>query len=228
MIDRQVGWYKLLQTKPLVEAMVEDADPDPLLLAVERYGSVRKYAPMFLQACRFHSARRHDSLLAALDVLKLLSKDGRRAPPARFPVGHLREQTRRVISGQDKPDRRLYEIATLAGISGSIALRGRLAEGSRSYRPMEELIPMPAFRTLKGDGDLGLGVQSDGAAYLSEAAQVLGGLFDQRRHSTPKSILPIPVAPVITSLHWSPCSTNGSRKRSNIRLALSRCFIGPA
>lgn len=89
MIDRQVGWYKLLQAKPLVEAMVEDADPDPLSLAVERYGSVRKYAPMFLQAFTFRSARRHDPLLAALDVLKLLSKDGRRALPARFPVGHL-------------------------------------------------------------------------------------------------------------------------------------------
>ncbi len=66
------------------------------MLAVERYGSVRKYAPMVLQAFTFRSARRHDPLLAALDMLKLLSKDGRLPLPARFPVGHLREQTRKM------------------------------------------------------------------------------------------------------------------------------------
>jgi hypothetical protein len=46
----------------------------------------------------------------------------------------------------------------------------------------ELLMPMPAFRTLKGDGDLGLGVQSDGAAYLSEAAQVLDFNLRQLAH----------------------------------------------
>ncbi|BCH67492.1 hypothetical protein RvVAT039_pl03250 (plasmid) [Agrobacterium vitis] len=173
-IDRQVGWHKLLQAKPLVEAMVEDADPDPLLLAVERYGGVRKYAPIFLQAFTFRSSRRHDPLLAALDMLKLLSNDGRRGLPTRFPVGHLREQTRKLISRQDKPDRRLYEIATLAVLRDRLRSADVWVEGSKSYRPMDELLmPMPAFRTLKEDGDLGLGVQSDGAAYLSEAAQAL-------------------------------------------------------
>lgn len=173
-IDRQVGWQKLLQAKPLVEAMVEDADPDPLLLAVKRYGGVRKYAPMFLQAFTFRSSRQHDPLLAALDMLKLRSNDGRRGLPTRFPVGHLREQTRKLISRQDKPDRRIYEIAPLAVLRDRLRSADVWVEGSKSYRPMDELLmPMPAFRTLKEDGDLGLGVQSDGAAYLFEAAQAL-------------------------------------------------------
>ncbi|MBD2749999.1 hypothetical protein IC232_25340 [Microvirga sp. BT688] len=33
VLDDKIGWHRLLEAKPEVEAMVQDADPDPLLLA---------------------------------------------------------------------------------------------------------------------------------------------------------------------------------------------------
>lgn len=199
--------------------MLEDADPDPLLLAVERYGNVRKYAPMFLQAFTFCSARRHDPLLAPLDMLKLPSRNGRRALRARFPVGPLREQKRKLISGQDKSDRRLYEIAALAVLRDRLRSVDVWVEGSRSYRPMDELLmPMPAFSTLEEDGDLGLGVQTEGAAYLSEAAQVLDFNLKQLTYGAPIANLTAPAVEVpdlLKEVHeWTRCTDQFTHVRT--------------
>ena len=49
-LDRQVGWHRLLQIKPGLEAMVESANASPLVLAAEQHGNIRKFAGAFLQA----------------------------------------------------------------------------------------------------------------------------------------------------------------------------------
>jgi hypothetical protein len=116
VLDDEVGWHCLLQAQPEVEAMVRDADPDPLVLAAERYGPVRKYAARFLETFTFRSSRRHDSLMAAIGTLKTLNAAGRRNLPERVPVGHLTSQARKLIFADAKPDRRLYEMATLAAL----------------------------------------------------------------------------------------------------------------
>jgi hypothetical protein len=53
VVDERVGWHRLLLTQPTLEAMVETADPAPLLIAAERYVGLRRYAPQFLDAFTF-------------------------------------------------------------------------------------------------------------------------------------------------------------------------------
>lgn len=89
LIDQEVGWYRLLRAKPVIEAMVSEADPDPLLLAVERHFNVRKYSVRFLQTFVFRSSRRHDPLISAIETLKTLNDDRRRSLPDRVPVAHF-------------------------------------------------------------------------------------------------------------------------------------------
>ncbi|MBV1712640.1 MAG: hypothetical protein KUA37_11655 [Desulfomicrobium sp.] len=105
---------RLLRMKPELESMVEDNEASPLTLAAEQYATVNKYAGAFLQAFTFRSARHHDPLLAAIALLKRLHLEKRRSLPERIPIIHLSQADRRLILGQQKPDRRLYEIATLA------------------------------------------------------------------------------------------------------------------
>jgi TnpA family transposase len=174
VLDREVGWYKLLQAKPLVEAMVEEADPDPLILAVERYAGIRKYSVPFLRTFIFRSTRRHDPLLSAIALLRSLNEAARRTLPDRVPVAHLGVPARKLIFGQGKPDRRLYEIATLAVLRERLRSGDVWVEGSRAFRPIEEhLMPKPDFLALKATENLGLGVQQDAVAYLAEIRQVL-------------------------------------------------------
>ena len=174
ILDQKVGWHRLLCMKPELESMVEDNEASPLTLAAEQYATVNKYADAFLQAFTFQSARRHDPLLGAIALLKRLYIEKRRTLPDRVPVTHLSQADRRLILGQEKPDRRLYEIATLAALRDRLRSADIWVDGSRSFRPFDEhLMPRSAFTILKDEDRLGLGVQEDGAAWLTEAQQML-------------------------------------------------------
>lgn len=173
-LDREIGWHRLLQMKLGLAAMVDDNDASPLTLAAEQYGNVRKYAACFLGTFTFHSTRRHDPLLTAIETLKLLYAEGRRVLPDRVPVGHLGTSERKLIFGQAKPDRRLYEIATLAVLRERLRSADIWVEGSRSFRPINEhLMPRPVFAALKEADQLGLGVKGDGATWLAEMQRQL-------------------------------------------------------
>ena len=173
-LDREIGWTRLLRMKPELAAMVEDNETSPLALAAEQYANVHKYAGAFLQAFTFRSARRHDPLLAAVGVLRRLYSERRRTLPERAPITHLSQADRKLIFGQEKPDRRLYEIATLAALRDRLRSADVWVDGSRSFRPIDEhLMPRPTFTAMKEEDRLGLGVQADGAAWLAEARQLL-------------------------------------------------------
>ncbi|WP_459584172.1 hypothetical protein, partial [Enterobacter hormaechei] len=86
---RHVGWHRLVQAKPTLAAMVEDNDASPLLIAAEQYANVRNYAGRFLLTFTFHSSRRYDPLLAAIETLRSLYAEGRRVLPERVPIAHL-------------------------------------------------------------------------------------------------------------------------------------------
>lgn len=174
VVSRNVGWHRLLQIKPGLEAMVENGDISPLEMAAEQHGNIRKFAAAFLQTFTFHSRRRHDPLLAAVATLKTLYVEGRRVLPDRVPVGHLGDTERKLIFEDGKPDRRLYEIATLVHLRDRLSSRDVWVEGSRSFRPIDEhLMPKQTFATLKEEEKLGLGVRSDGAAWLAEVGQMM-------------------------------------------------------
>lgn len=174
VLDQEVGWHRLLRMKPELESMVEDNEASPLTLAAEQYATVNKYVGAFLQAFTFRSARRHDPLLAAIALLRRLYLEKRRALPERIPITHLSQADRRLILGQGKPDRRLYEIATLAALRDRLRSADVWVDGSRSFRPIDEhLMPRSTFTTMKEEDRLGLGVQSDGAQWLAEARQML-------------------------------------------------------
>ncbi len=179
-VNRQVGWHRLLQIKPGLEAMVGSADAAPLMLAVEQHGNIRKFAGAFLQTFTFHSRRRHDPLLAAVATLKTFYAEGRRVLPDRMPVGHLGATEKKLVFEDGKPDRRLYEIATLTHLRDRLRSGDIWVEGSRSFRPIDEhLMPKPAFVALKEQDQLGLGVQADCAAWLSDVRQMMDANLKQ-------------------------------------------------
>ncbi len=174
MLDREVGWHRLLRMKPELESMVEDNEASPLVVAAEQYGIVSKYANAFLRTFTFHSAHRHDPLLAAIAMLKRLYSEKRRTLPERVPISHPSQADRKLILAQDNPDRRLYEISTLAVLRDRLRSADIWVDGSRSFRPIDEhLMPRPTFTTMKEEDRLGLGVSCDGAVWLNEVRQVL-------------------------------------------------------
>jgi TnpA family transposase len=174
VLDAEVGWHRLMRAKPTVEAMVLDADPEPLLVAVERYSSVRKYAPQFLSAFVICSSRRHDPLIAAIELLRSMNRTNRRSLSGKVPVGHLTDKARKLIFAAGKPDRRLYEIATLATLRDRLRSGDVSVEGSSAFQPFDEhLMPEPAFSEKKENDVLGLGVPVSAEVWLWQMRQLL-------------------------------------------------------
>jgi hypothetical protein len=56
-IDEAVGWANILKVRYEVAALAEAADEDPLILAVDRYATLRKFAPALIEALEFKAGR---------------------------------------------------------------------------------------------------------------------------------------------------------------------------
>jgi len=174
MLSDKIGWHRLIQAQPTLEAMVAEENSSPLLLAARRYPSLRKFAPRFLETFVFHSSRRHDPALAAVETLKKINRENHRTLPDRLPTGHLTETARKQIFAAGAADRRLYEIATLAALRDRLRSGDIWVEGSRAYRPLAEyLMPKAAFVEKKEADRLGLNVPGDGQAWLEQVQQAL-------------------------------------------------------
>ena len=174
VLDREIGWDRLVQARADVEVLATTAEADPLLGAAERYSWVRRYAPALLNAFTFCSARAQDPLLAAIDLLRQLNRDERRGLPAKVPLGHLIQKVRKLIAANGKRDRRLWEIATLAVLRERLRSGDVWVEGGRAFRPLEaQLMPGPTFAARKEAGDLRLGVPRDADTWITEKEQEL-------------------------------------------------------
>jgi TnpA family transposase len=174
VLDREIGWHRLVQARADVETLATTAEADPLLGAAERYSWVRRYAPALLDAFTFRSARVNDALLTAIDLLRQLNRDNRRGLPAKVPLGHLIQKVRKLIAANGKRDRRLWEIATLAVLRERLRSGDVWVEGGRAYRPLEaQLMPGPAFAARKEVDDLRLGVPCGADAWIAEKEQEL-------------------------------------------------------
>ena len=99
---------------PIIGAVAEVADQDILVTAAERYSVLRRFSPRFLAAFRFDSNVPHDQVLAAIEVLKTMDRDGARTFPKRPPASFLPPKWRKLIFAAGMADRRLYETAVLA------------------------------------------------------------------------------------------------------------------
>ncbi|MBV8243847.1 MAG: Tn3 family transposase [Hyphomicrobiales bacterium] len=174
VLDREIGWHRLVRARADVEALATTAEADPLLGAAERYSWVRRYAPALLDVFTFRSARTLDPLLTAIDLLRQLNRDDRRGLPAKVPLGHLIQKVRKLIAANGQRDRRLWEIATLAVLRERLRSGDVWVEGGRAFRPLEaQLMPGPAFVARKEAGDLRLGVPRGADAWIAEKEQEL-------------------------------------------------------
>jgi TnpA family transposase len=172
VLDRKIGWDLLVKERPAVEAMAASADPDMLVVAGERYSDVHRGAAAFLEALTFRSARRNDPMLAALEQLRQVNSNGGRVLPDTVPMAHLRDKVRAIVLASGKPNRRLWEIATLAALRDRLRSGDIWAEGGRSFRPLAaQLMPAAIFEARKKANDLRLGVPNNAAAWLAQKRQ---------------------------------------------------------
>ena len=86
VVDEAVGWPKLLKARSEIEAVADLAETDPLVRAADRYLTLRRFAPILIEALAFRAARNNDPMLAALELLQELNRAGKRDVPPDAPM----------------------------------------------------------------------------------------------------------------------------------------------
>jgi hypothetical protein len=82
VVDREVGMRQLDGVLPIIESVADVADQDILVTAAERYSVLRRFSPRFLEAFCFQSNTPRHPVLAAVEHLKAMNRDGARALPS--------------------------------------------------------------------------------------------------------------------------------------------------
>ena len=103
-VDDAVGWPKLLRARDQVRDLAALAGEDPLVHAVDRWKTLRKFAPALIEALQFRAIRPGDPMLAALRLLADLNRSGKRDVPADAPMPFRKDWRRLVMEGGGRTD----------------------------------------------------------------------------------------------------------------------------
>ena len=167
-VEREIGMAQLDSVLTVIGAVADVADQDILVTAAEHYSVLRRFAPRFLAAFDFRSNTPNDPVLAAVDLLRAMDRDGTRLLPKRPPSSFLPPQWRRLIFANGAADRRLYETAVLATLREKLRGSNIWVAGSRDYRAFEDyLLPAEATR------DMGIDGETDPSRYIAARTAAL-------------------------------------------------------
>jgi TnpA family transposase len=168
VVEREIGMEQLDGVLPVIGAVADVAGQDILVTAAERYSVLRRFSPRFLAAFDFRSNTPNDPVLAAIELLRAMDRDGTRVLPKRPPASFLPPQWRKLIFANGAPDRRLYETAVLATLRDRLRGSNIWVAGSRDYRAFEDyLLPAEAAR------DMGIDGEADPSRYVTARSAML-------------------------------------------------------
>jgi TnpA family transposase len=168
VVEREIGMKQLDDVLPVIGAVADVADQDLLVTAAERYSVLRRFSPRFLAAFDFRSNTSNDPVLAAVELLRVMDRDGTRVLPKRPPSSFLSPQWRKLVFASGAADRRLYETAVLATLRERLRGSNIWVPGSRDYRAFEDyLLPAEAGR------DTGIDGETDPGRYIASRTAAL-------------------------------------------------------
>jgi TnpA family transposase len=172
-IEAVLPWSKFESTVADAQTLAQPEEFDYLGLLDDRYGSVRKFAPLLLAHFEFHAAPAATQLLRALDVLRDLNASGKRTVPPEAPIGFVKPRWRPHVFAAGGIDRRFYEICALAELRDRLRAGDIWVTGSRQYRDFETyLIPAASFKVMQRE-PLPLSIDTHLPTYLAECRERL-------------------------------------------------------
>ena len=169
VVDKAVGWPRLLRVQGEVKALADLAEENPLIRAADRWPTLRKFAPQLLEALQFQAARAKDPMLAALGLLRELNRAGKRAVPPDAPMP-FRKEWRQLVREEGGTNRRLYETAVLATLRDRLRSGELWVERSSSYRRFDSYL-LPSAAVPAAMAELGLPAGAD--AWLATRGEEL-------------------------------------------------------
>jgi TnpA family transposase len=172
-IEAVLPWFKFELTVAEAQTLAQPEEFDYLALLDERYGSVRRFAPLLLANFEFNAAPNAAELLQALNLLRDLNASGKRMLPEAVPTGFVKPRWRPHVFTASGVDRHFYELCALAELRDRLRSGDIWVTGSRQYRDFETyLIPAATFKAMQKE-PLPLDVDTHLPSYMAECRQRL-------------------------------------------------------
>lgn len=131
-LETGVGWERLMGVADEVSAIADLARDEPLVRASDKYMTLRRYAPAFLDAFRFKAAGSRDGVLAAVKLVRELNTTGKRDVPLDAPMPFPKSWKAAITEG-GSIDRRRYETATIAVVRERLGSGDLWVDGTRDH-----------------------------------------------------------------------------------------------
>ncbi|MGE8136070.1 Tn3 family transposase [Novosphingobium subterraneum] len=170
LIDEAVGWHRLVAAKAQVDALADLAGEDALVTATERYATLRRFSPAFLDAFTFKASGTGTALIKAIDVIRDANTRKSRDVPDGVPLPFPNRQWKRLITESGRIDRRRYEIAIMATLRDRLRAGDVWIEGTRNYQRFDAYLL--GRRDAAKVADV-LPFDSNAASYLADRARNL-------------------------------------------------------
>ena len=170
LIDEMVGWHKLVAAKAQVDALANLAGEDALVMATERYATLRRFGPAFFEAFSFKASGSRLQLIKAIDVIRDANQRKARHLPDSVPLPFPNRKWKQIITSGGRINRRLYEIAVAATLRDGLRAGDVWVEGSRSYQRFDAYL-LSRRDTAKALEQLAF--ETDAQAYLAGRGRTL-------------------------------------------------------
>lgn len=170
LIDEAVGWHRLVAAKAQVDALADLAGEDALVTATERYATLRRLSPAFLDTFTFKASGTGTALIKAIDVIRDANTRKSRDLPDGVPLPFPNRQWKRLITESGRIDRRRYEIAIMATLRDRLRAGDVWIEGTRNYQRFDAYLL--GRRDAAKVADV-LPFDSNAASYLADRARNL-------------------------------------------------------
>ncbi|MFE8108032.1 Tn3 family transposase, partial [Sphingomonas melonis] len=136
-LETAVGWPALMKARGQVGEIADAVEQDPLVIATDRYATLRKFAPLLIEVLDFRSGRGSAASVKAIDTLRDLNASGKRDVPADAPLPFRKDWRRLVVGTDGRINRRLYETATMAHLRNKLRSGDIWVERSSGYRQFD-------------------------------------------------------------------------------------------
>jgi hypothetical protein len=120
-IEAVVPWASFSASVKEAAELARDKDFSSLSLIDEHYPQLRRYGPKLLETFEFRAAPASRSLLAAVETLREMNREGLHKVPSDAPLAFIRKGWREHVLGTDGIDRRFYEICVMAELKNAVA-----------------------------------------------------------------------------------------------------------
>jgi len=168
-IEAILPWSEFAQSVSEAGTLAQPESFDHLSLIGDQYGTLRRYAPEFLDVLKLKAAPAAQAVLDAIDVLRQMNATAARKVPDDAPISFVKARWKPLVIADDGLDRRFYEICVLSELKNFLRSGDIWVQGSRQFRDFDEyLLPAAKFGAMKMAYELPIAVNQDCDLYLQE------------------------------------------------------------